>query len=68
MEKKDSTIINPKISVIVKEAFYFFSALLVLGAIVETLFPGLFSLFVNAALIAAGWLISLILLLLYVRR
>lgn len=68
MKKNTNTISRGQISSIVREAFYFFSTLLVLGAIVEFIFPGLFSLFVNAAILVAAWLLSLALLLLYVRR
>ncbi|MGE5425609.1 MAG: hypothetical protein ACM3PZ_00830 [Bacillota bacterium] len=52
---------------IAEEAFYFFSALLVLGGLVEFLFPGLFSLYVDVALVAVGWVLSL-LIIIYVRR
>lgn len=68
MKKNINTISRGQISAITREAFYFFSTLLALGAIIEFIFPGLFSLFINAAILVAGWLISLALLLLYVRR
>ncbi|MDP3836528.1 MAG: hypothetical protein Q8Q67_00210 [bacterium] len=68
MKQNINTISRGQISSLIREAFNFFSTLLILGAIVEFIFPGLFSLFVNAAILVAGWLISLALLLIYVRR
>jgi len=57
-----------KKGVIVKEFFYFLSALLLLAVLVELIFPGLFVLFFNLAFLTALWLISALLSLLYVRQ
>jgi hypothetical protein len=56
-----------KRNVIFKELFYFFSTLLGLAFLVEIVFPGLFILFFNLAVLTACWLISALLTLLYVR-
>lgn len=53
--------------VIIKELFYFFSALLLLACLVELIFPGLFILFFNLAFLTILWLSSALLALLYVR-
>lgn len=57
-----------KFRVVIGEAFYFFSALLALGACLEIFVPGLFGLYFNEAILAAFWLMSLVLSLLYVRQ
>ncbi len=53
---------------LIRESLYFFSALLILGAVFEYLFPGLFVLYFNVAFLAALWLAILILSIIYVRR
>ncbi len=53
---------------LIRESLYFFSALLILGAALEYIFPGLFVLYFNVAFLAAIWLAVLILSLIYVRR
>ena len=54
--------------IVIKESFYFLSALLSLAALIEIVFPGLFTLFFNLAFLTALWLISALLSLLHVRR
>jgi len=66
--KKRDFVPGKKFRVIISEAFYFFSALLALGACLEIFVPGLFGLYFNEAILAACWLMSLVLLLLYVRQ
>lgn len=56
-----------KKNIIFKELFYFFSTLLVLVFLVELIFPGLFILYFNLAVLTACWLVSALLTLLYVR-
>lgn len=53
---------------LIKESLYFFSALLIIGAAVEFIFPGLFVLYFNVAFLAVIWLALLLLSLIYVRR
>lgn len=55
-----------KKGVVIKEIFYFLSALLLLAVLVELVFPGLFILFFNFAFLTALWLISALFALLYV--
>jgi hypothetical protein len=50
------------------ESFYFITALLLLGLIVELILPGLFQLYFNSAFLAFLWLINVLLLILYDRK
>jgi hypothetical protein len=50
------------------ESFYFITALLFLGLLVELIFPGLFQLYFNSAFLASLWLINAFLLILYDRK
>lgn len=59
---------NLSVPALAREAFYFFSAWLGLGALMEIFLPGFFSLYFNAAFLAAAWLACLFLILFYVRR
>jgi hypothetical protein len=56
-----------KRNIIFKELFYFFTALLALAFLVEIIFPGLFILYFNLAILTGCWLTSVLLILLYVR-
>lgn len=53
--------------IFIKEFFYFFSVLLILGALVEYFLPGFFLLYFNVSVLMILWLFNLILLLIYVR-
>lgn len=53
---------------LIHESLYFLSALLVLGALFELIFTGLFLLYFNVAFLASLWLAILLLSLIYVRR
>lgn len=56
------------LSCLIEEIFYFFSALLLLGAVIELFFPGLFVLYFNVVFLIAGWLVAAGLILFYVRK
>jgi hypothetical protein len=60
---------NQKLSCLfIVEAFYFITALLFLGLLVEFILPGLFQLYFNSAFLAFLWLINVFLLILYDRK
>ncbi len=56
------------IRLFIVEAFYFITALLFLGLMVEFILPGLFQLYFNSAFLAFLWLINAFLLILYDRK
>jgi len=56
-----------KKKLIFQELFYFFSTLLLVAFLVEIIFPGLFILYFNLPILIIFWLISALLILLYVR-
>lgn len=50
------------------ETFYFITALLFLGFVIELILPGLFQLYFNSAFLASLWLVSLFCLILYDKK
>ncbi len=53
---------------IAEEFFYFITSLLIVGAGLEFILPGFFTLYFNIATLVLVWLITLLFLLFYVRR
>lgn len=68
MTEKKRDISRSVVALLMKEAVYFLSGLLLLGAVWELIFPGLFLLYFNVAFIAGLWLAAILACLLYVRR
>jgi len=56
------------LDILAEEFFYFLSFLLLTGAGLEIILPGFFILYFNIAILALLWLLTLLFLLLYVRR
>lgn len=57
-----------KIFIWIESCFYFLSALLLLGFIVEVLIPGLFKIYFNVSFLALLWIANFFLLVLYDRK
>lgn len=68
MTEKKRDISKAAVALLMKELVYFLSGLLLLGAAWELIFPGLFLLYFNVALVAGLWLVAVLAGLLYVRR
>ncbi|MDD3285273.1 MAG: hypothetical protein PHG95_01385 [Patescibacteria group bacterium] len=51
-----------------RESFYFFSALLATGAVIESLLPGFFRLYFSIPVLSGFWLLSLIVSLLCIKE
>lgn len=57
-----------KLHLLIEESFYFLTALLFLGLIVELILPGLFQLYFNSAFFVFLWLINALFLILYDKK
>lgn len=60
--------LKKNLSLLAEEFFYFISSLLLVGAALEFLLPGFFTLYFNLSVLALIWLATLLFLLFYVRR